>query len=79
METMTYHLKFTRSLLLKMGDMKNKKAYNILVQQMVCAGTEKQKGFSVIADYTDVFVLLCFIICLRHLDNLLKLLCIDGS
>ena len=62
MEKMTYHLKFTRSLLLKMGDMKNEKADSVLVQQMVCAGTEKQKGFLVIADYTDVFVLLCFII-----------------
>ena len=62
-----------------MGDMKNEKAYSILVQQMVCAGTEKQKEFSVIADYTDVFVLLCFIIFLRQLDNFLNLLCIDGS
>ena len=54
---MAYHFKFTSSLLLKMGDMKNEKADNILVQQVVCAGTEKQKGYSVIADYTDVFVL----------------------
>ena len=57
------------SLLFKMGDVKNEKADKILVQKMVCAGTEKQKGFSVIADYTDVFVLLCFINCLRNLDN----------
>ena len=59
--------------------MKNEKADRILEQQMVCAGTEKQKGFLVISDYTDVFVLLCFIIFLRHLDNFLNLLCIDGS
>ena len=46
MEKMVYHLKFTRSLLLKMGDMKNEKADSILVQQMVCAGTENRKGGS---------------------------------
>ena len=35
-------------------------ADNIFLQQMVFAATEKQKGISVIADDTDVFVLLCF-------------------
>ena len=53
-----------RDIVIKWGDIKysNEKADNILVLQMVFAATENQKGFSVIADYTDVFVLLCFII-----------------
>ena len=40
--------------------MKNtyEKADTILVLQMMLAATENQNGFSVIADYTDVFVLL---------------------
>ena len=53
--------------------MKNEKADNILMLHMVFAETEKQKGVSVIADYTIVFVLLYFIIWLRNLDNLLKI------
>ena len=48
----------------------NGKADNILVP---FAATENQKGFSVITHYTDVFVLLCFIIWLRNLVNLLKI------
>ena len=44
----------------------NEKADTILV---LFAATENQKGVSVITHYTDVFVLLCFIIRLRHLDN----------
>ena len=49
----------------------NEKADNILVP---FAATENQKGFSVITLYIDVFVLLCFIIWLRNLDNLLKII-----
>ena len=48
----------------------NEKADNIIMLQMVF---ENQSGGSVIADYMDVFVLLCFIIWLRNLDNLLNI------
>ena len=48
----------------------NAKADTILVP---FAATENQKGFSVITPYTDVFVLLCFIIWLRNLDNFLNI------
>ena len=44
----------------------NEKADNILVQ---FAATENQKGFSVITHYTDVFVLLCFIILAKKLGQ----------
>ena len=73
---MACHLKFTRTLFinrLERGDMKNtnEKDDTILVLQMVFAATENQKGFSFITDYMDVFVLLCFIVVFRNLDNLL--------
>ena len=49
----------------------NEKADNILVP---FAATENQKGFSDITHYTDVFVLLCFIIWLRNLDHCSRLI-----
>ena len=51
-----------QGIIIESSDMKNthEKADNILVQRMVFAKTENQKGFLVIADDMAVFVLLCF-------------------
>ena len=51
-----------KGIVIERGDMKttHEEADNILLLQMVFAATENQKGISVIADDTDVFVLLYF-------------------